>query len=434
MNSEIIDNVEESVEETKESEIIDNVESAEESVVKDLKYVKELDPDIYKDGKVGFPEETRPNNTTNTLGLDDEIPEEDLKEIKKIALKNLIENDYKNIDKNLDEDTVKIPGQNYCVISFVGPEFTAKTETNGLRLMGSFETAEEAQDYIDSFEEKTYDTCVVEMYKFVPSRPSLKPETQKQVDKFLNDIIIKHKTEREESRLSFEFRKNRLMKNDGRFIEKNPAPVQESAPILDEDLKETIEESNEMIARDKTHEALIKKLKQRRLEKETNIVGNTVRHLPRKRLTPSKLKIDGQNFAAVCFVGHSGKNQRIAMKIRGFFETYEECDDHCKELRDLNDSYDIIVTQMYNWVPCDPDVNGIKQKHTDEKLNELIEGTEKQSSTAEQMRNNIDVFKDISKNYQNEAADLDAVENGPKIDTTLLDNDVQRVDLDGTVR
>ncbi len=374
--------------------------------------VKMFDMDPYAKGKVGFPEQLELNNM-NTLGLDDKLSEDQLADIKTKAFENLTRIDAWNVDKNLDEDAKKIPGQNYAVVSFVGPNLRAKTETYGLRLMGAFETVEEAEEYIEELDEKTYDTGIVEMYKYVPSIPSLVQETQEDVDNFLNNIIIKHKVEREEARLSYEYRKTELMSNKNRFVEKKLDPVQMAAMEAANKAKEVKDITKDIInepavARNKTHARLIEKLRlkqqqvkevkeeeeEKKEEKQETIVN--VRRKKNKRLGPSKEKMEYQNFAAICFVGHTGNNQRVAMKIKGIFDKYEECDEFCKELRDIDSTYDILVTEMYNWIPCDPDVTDIKQVHDNEKLNKFINTAAEEGKTVNKIKNEFDTFDRIN--------------------------------------
>ena len=79
---------------------------------------------------------------------------------------------------NLDEDAMKKDNQNYAVVSFIGPELTAKSEKYGFRVMGVFSDIDSAQDHIldmaDHAKDGTmYDTGIVELYKFVPSYPTM---------------------------------------------------------------------------------------------------------------------------------------------------------------------------------------------------------------------------------------------------------------------
>jgi hypothetical protein len=422
--------VEETVVETDTIADTDAVETVVESQPVE-RIIDFHDADPYPQGKVGFPEEQNKNNTTDTIGLEDELPESIVQELKAEARRNLEARDAFNIDKNLNEDIDKVPDQNFVVVSFVGPTFTAKTDINGFRVMGAFATIEEATEYIVDLEDKTYDTGVVEMYKFVPSVPYTDTEhprdpkgtdgktTQDQVDNFLNDIIVKHKVEREESRLIFEYRKDKLMQNKHRFVEKElpkaegaegvseageadrvveagetvdagetVRAVDVKAPetsIASSEISEMVNEAKTPAPRNKTHARLLKKIMEKKeiLREQIN---------PRKRLTASKAKIDNQNYVVIAFVGNTGNNNRIVMKIKGCFNTYEECQEFCKEAHDIESSYDLLVAEMYNWLPCDPNVNDIKQVHDDEQLNNFIDTAVGETKVINKIKNNFDVF------------------------------------------
>jgi hypothetical protein len=417
--------------------------------------------DPYKDGKVGFPEETRKNDMTNTFGLNQDIPKEHMDEIKAMAFNNLTKQNAWNIDLNLNEDDTKIPGCNYMVTSFVGPDMTAKSQIYGLCFLGAFETVEEAVDYIDDACNKTYDTGIVEMYKFTPNRPSMKPETQEDVDKFLNDVIVKYKIEREEARLVYEYRKEKLMVNENRFVENEEQPPEIDFKNANKLAEEASKITNQ--ARDKTHARLKEKLRQRQeatktaegsatvaestATKTTEGSAKTVEHtkvqqmpnLPKKHLTGSNNRIDGQNYVALSYVGNTGNNNRVAMKIRGVFDKYEECAEFCKELQEVDNDYDIVVADMYRWLPCDPDVSKIQnQVHDDEQLNRLISTSTMEPKVAKKLNKEFDVVGSavptgsVKKILDaNEASQLvpDAVPEMPKNLPDFITNQIASMDF-----
>lgn len=313
------------------------------------------------------------NNTKDTVGLDDELSPEEMERILLIVEDNMVSNDYYNEDKNLDEDIQKLSGQNFAIISYTGPTMTAKTDTHGLRIMGIFETIEEAQDHVDQFEqsEKMFDTAVVELYKFLPSYPSITGETQEDLDSFLNSIIIEYKRQREIASEKYIFRKEKLMENKNRFIEKNEMP--EVLPEIQ--VKQVKKTEQKVVPRNETHARLIAKLEARKNSNKDQKVKNV--NLVLKKCDT---RVEGQNYVAICFVGHSGKNNRVAMKIKGAFREYEECEKYCKELMQADDTYDIFVSEMYSWIPCDPDIEKIEQVHSDSKLNEMFSATKKETN------------------------------------------------------
>jgi len=337
--------------------------------------------------KVGYPEVNLVNNMQGTLGLSEELSEEETAKMKQLAHEILISNDAFNEDKNLDTDNTR-SNYNYVAVAFIGPGLSAKSEIYGFNVLGAFETIDLAQDYIEDLDisDRIYDICIIEMYKFIPSYPVKKRETQEEVDKFLNDIIVEHKTKLEENKQIYNYRKDRLKNQKGRIIEIEEVKeeeVKEEVKLPEEITHEINKESeklkeNEKEIRDETHKRLVEKLEKRR-EKNMSVPSNTS-ETKKMQLRKINSKIHNQNFAAICFVGHSGNNSRVAMKIKGIFESEQECKDFCKECMDVCDTYDITCAELYNWLPSDPSIEKIAQVHRDELLNEMFDAEKKEQA------------------------------------------------------
>lgn len=350
IEQEIIENVVANVksEENKEDENL-KIENFKEIVFHDIDKPKE-----------GYPEVQLVNDTVNTTGLNDDLTQEDLAEIDKIMANIKIEQD---IDKNLDEDVIKVQFQNYAVLSFIGPNLTAKSDINGFRIMGLFNTIENASNHISNFTEKelAYDTGIVEMYKFVPSYPSLEQETQEDLDEMMNASVIAYKKERERAHQIYVYRKDKLMKNKNRIIEK---------PLEDEQKKKELEDSLKIDPKkskktDKSQKKIIPLVKNANVKNNRNdsnvkVLSNVV-----------DSKVHNQNYVAICYVSPTGSNKRIPMKIKGGFNTYDDCQKHCNELMEIDDTYDIVVSDMYSWIPSDPDISNLEFVYSNRELNEL---------------------------------------------------------------
>jgi len=350
--------------------------------------------DIDPGEKFGYPEDDLTNNLDGTLGLEDLPSPEELAECRELAIEELGLSLY-NEDLNLDTDLTTIEGQNYVVVSFVGPEFSAKSDINGFRIMGVFEELGDAKEHIQTLtdEEKIFDTGLIEMYKFVPSYPLKNhSETQEEQDKFLNDIIVNYKIERETAKQIYEKRKSKLMLNKKRIIEKErkePLKPKEDQEVLIEDIKKPNIDDNDEIPRNPTHARLLKKKALLRKEKEAKELELKTKKVNINTKFVSN-KLDGQNYAAITFVGNDidQKNKdRCAMKVRGIFNTYDECSNFCKELIEIDDTYDILVADLYKWLPCSPDVEKIEQVHTKEQLNTMYQAHEKESKNVKKIHN-----------------------------------------------
>lgn len=148
----------------------------------------------------------------------DNLTEDEMRECTKKALDTV--NKEHDKDVALMKSDIRVPKQNYALVSFVGPTLSQKTKdkTNGMKIFGCFNTFEEAQkhaQYINNtVENKDFDIYVVEMYEFalVPPDPS-KIDDVEYSDNQLNKIIKTHKVEKAKAKEVFDLRKQKLMLN-----------------------------------------------------------------------------------------------------------------------------------------------------------------------------------------------------------------------------
>ena len=472
------------------------------------------------------------------FGLYDDIPEKDCKRALARALNNIEKQEYDNKDKNLQEDIIKLPGQNYLVISWCGPSFKAKTDIYGLKILGAFNDIEDARKHCFKVnnEDPTFDVGIIEMYKWCFNYPLMdNSENEDEYDNNLNKHLSEYKKEREISYQMFEMRKkilsrskvvkegempeellnkekekiktridnlkqelldvnkkldnsiklyenlgsdekrNQLQKykddyeqaqkdlntnniklkllerkkeyyietnGEGEYIneeynldflenainnkkqeitklENYIDEYDQNDDIIDEteqintlydnieiyklkiinnnkkiESLENIENNGSFLLDGKPdndineiHKKHIPKINDDKLRKtietKNNLINNNTQENNKElNLERSNTRIELQEFAAISFVNHEGTNKRIPMKISGVFETEELTNEHIEQLTQMDNTYDIFVVPLYRWLPCDPDISKIKQKHTDDKLNKLIEGSENETKEA----------------------------------------------------
>jgi hypothetical protein len=115
----------------------------------------------------------------------------------------------------LQPDSIKLPGQNYALISVVSPNSSQKNETCGLKIKGVFDTIQEAQLYAKKINklDPIFDIYLVELYKWLPIPPNVDMiENKEYQDSMLNTIIKGHAEEQQKAVEFFETRKLELMK------------------------------------------------------------------------------------------------------------------------------------------------------------------------------------------------------------------------------
>ena len=305
------------------------------------------------------------NSNKKKMGLNTELTSDQLKRANSTALEILNNNDAFNCDKNLEKDKITVPGQEYAVVCWIGPTFKAKTSDYGFRIMGAFELLEEARDYAEfvNSEDPMYDTGVMQMNHFCLGYADKSDffkendvrktdsEAQSDLDAALNVFICDHKLEIEEKKQIFELRKEVLIQNKNKTREQkiNNAPVEK---VPEGKLTKEMEEVHNEWKGIKQSKKVYKKKdwKKQRL--------NTA---------PSVLQLPGQKIAVITFIGNTGKNKRIPINIRGIFNSSEEASSHIETCMGLDDTYDMVPTEMYSWIPCDPDLKSVKEVHKDNK-------------------------------------------------------------------
>lgn len=118
----------------------------------------------------------------------------------------------------LKPDAVKIPGQNYALISVVSPSSNQKNDTCGVKIRGVFDTVEEANMHAKSLAgtDPLFDVYLVELYKWLPIPPDNDLiENRDYQDEVLNEIVKTHADEKIKAQKFFEDRKQELMEGKG---------------------------------------------------------------------------------------------------------------------------------------------------------------------------------------------------------------------------
>jgi Family of unknown function (DUF5832) len=358
------------MEESEENKVIDSlkytdVSKAELDMIDKLTTAKSLKKVIEED-------DIKP------IGLNDELPEDEY--IKAVELTREImtkRNDF-DIEKNLRKDILTIPGQKYCVVSWVGPTFRAKTDLYGFRIMGAFEELKEAIEYAKYVNgvDSAYDVGIMEMYLWCYGYPSdtdhiynkdgsIDPaKTSRLMDEGINKFVVKHKYNLEKSKQLFEIRKRAVRKSnmtkerelsegeDPTFL--GGKPTEEMKQIHSDHIKKLFNED------EKEDENQNKK-------KSTN----TYEHKAMLNFDCT-CKLPCQEYAIVSFLGNDGTNGRIPISIKGVFATEKEANERIKQIMNVNDTYDIVPMPLYKWVPCNPDLTNIKEIYKNDNLNKLF--------------------------------------------------------------
>ena len=133
--------------------------------------------------------------------------------------KHMEENKSRLVDmeENLATDRIRIPLQNYALISIVSSCNTSqKSENTCVKIRGVFETIEEANRHASKIinHDPTFDVMVVSMYEWLLVPPDMtKIKDQQYMNDSLNTLISEYRIQQELSNQEFDVRKEALKKN-----------------------------------------------------------------------------------------------------------------------------------------------------------------------------------------------------------------------------
>ena len=144
----------------------------------------------------------------------------------------------------LEPDYLQIPGQNFALVSFVGPEFCRqKSGQFAMKVRGVFATEEEAKAYVKRLQrsgDNVVDIFLVAMYNWVPCPPDpMAVQSQEYQEQFLQDLMTGYAESQRSAKEIFNDRKEKVMKDglDAHLTEKEriapptaPLPASEKMP------------------------------------------------------------------------------------------------------------------------------------------------------------------------------------------------------------
>lgn len=160
------------------------------------------------------------------------------------------------IGLTLEPDYINVPGQNYALVSFVGPEYCRqKSDRFAMKIRGVFATQEEAKAYVQRLHrtgDNLVDIFLLEIGKWAPCPPDpMQVETQEYQEQFLNDLMQGYAESQRSAKEMFADRKQKVMKDglDAHLLPEErlppptaPLPPPEKLPKLETTIEEAEEE------------------------------------------------------------------------------------------------------------------------------------------------------------------------------------------------
>ena len=136
-----------------------------------------------------------------------------------VIKKHLEDNNARLVDmeENLATDRVRVPSQNYALISIVSSNNTSqRSDHTCVKIRGVFETIDEANRHASKIinHDPTFDVMVVSMYEWLMVPPDMeKIKYQQYMDESLNTLISEYRVQQERSRQEFDVRRDGLKQN-----------------------------------------------------------------------------------------------------------------------------------------------------------------------------------------------------------------------------
>jgi hypothetical protein len=126
-----------------------------------------------------------------------------------------------DINDYLEKDSIRVPGQEYAIISVISPKSRQKADHLAVKIKGVFPNIEEAKKHAAKLQkiDDTFDLFVVEMYSWLLMPPDTEKIGEKHYsDEKLEELITEHDKEMEEARANFE-KHRREQKKAGKLQE-----------------------------------------------------------------------------------------------------------------------------------------------------------------------------------------------------------------------
>ena len=336
-------------------------------------------------------EQLHGNEEEEGQGLFSELTEKQIQEAKERANEILLSRNAFDQKINLEKDQIVIPGQKFCVVQWVGPSFKSRTEIYGLRILGAFKSLSEANNHAKKvhIKDNRYDVGVLEMNLWCLNYPTDINQTQEEYDNDINKFIIKQKVSLEEAKQIF-LERNQLIKKSTIKKEVDDNNRVFKGGKITEEMETAHKIETSMWYKKKTN------------EKESSVSVSKEEITRTEELDHDcNYKIPNQEYAVISYTGQTGKNKRIPICIKGVFTNEKEAMDHIEQLMSVDDTFDIIPSPMYRWIPCDPDTEKVRNIYKDKRLNELLETDEHQKVEASAMHRATQNHSDLNNPINN---------------------------------
>lgn len=160
----------------------------------------------------------RPEAPPTHFDPTDELSQEEISQINEKVEQTLKIENFQEL--NLQKSKETVPGQEWCLVSFVGDSCNQKTQELGMKVWGCFDDIVSAKRHADKIskikENQIFDIYILEMYSWAripPKAEFLAGENQIYQDNKLNELITEHRRQQMRAKELFETRRQKLSQN-----------------------------------------------------------------------------------------------------------------------------------------------------------------------------------------------------------------------------
>ena len=174
---------------------------------------------------------SKPEQPEGHFDPTDELSSEELAECSKRVEEHLSATNC--MELNLAKSEIKVPGQEWALVSFIGEDLGQTSKDLGMKIWGTFSEIKDAKDHAEKINkdvhEKNFDIYILEMYTWAMIPPKKEYiDDQNYHEEKLHEIITERKRQQDLAKEIFDTRKEKLIANpDKNEFNKNKEKLKE---------------------------------------------------------------------------------------------------------------------------------------------------------------------------------------------------------------
>jgi hypothetical protein len=337
----------------------------------------------------------------------------------------------------LTNDPIIPTNQKYCVLSLYMND--DKKAIKCVKVSGAFLSLEEAQEQIQIIKEPGHYNFVAEIGSWnafdpLPNKGDLNDQLNTMMQRYLISMHKKNYDfdQRKFTMIISNYDDNVKIKRDElkEYEEKKDDVM---ITKINDQIKNLLEKKAEYklkldLVEEKLNDIVIDTKYQ--ASQATEITDNFNQNVPIKfegKVNRTNEKLLNQNFYCISFLVEEGVSL-VGIKVSGCFESDDSANNHSSALRDINESFNILVGKLYEWCPFNPDPDSVEagsSEYSNPELNETMKKKNENEHKAKlyhEYRKNETIKKNVEDLISNKKKEN--IENKKKLENLSENKDV----------